>query len=111
MTRRKAIQPTSKPGSVVGPGRVQAIPVYGLDGVRCRGGVIPSQALVWNVGTCHPDAKEEIRTGSPRKEKRTDAGYRGGAARSSVEVSERTWSKGAASSCRYYGPTRLGRNP
>jgi hypothetical protein len=111
MTRRKAIQPTSKPGSVVGPGRAQAIPAYGLGGVRRRGGVIPTQALVWNVGTCHPDDKGEIRTGGPRKEKSTEAGYRGGAARSSVEVSERTWSKGAASSSRNRGSTRKGRNP
>jgi len=72
--------------------------------------VILTQALVRNVGTCHLDDKGEIRTGSPRKEKRTNAGYRGGAARSSVEVSERTWSKGAASSGRYHGSTRKGRS-
>ena len=111
MTRRKAIQLTSKPGSVVGLGRVQTLPVYGLIGVRRGGGVIPIQALVRNVGTCHPDGKGEIRTGSPREEKSTNAGYRGGAARSSVEVSERAWSKGAASFGRCYGSTRMGRNP
>lgn len=67
MTRRKAIHSTPKPGGVVGPGSVQALPAYGLSGVRCRGGVIPSQVLVWNVGTCRPDAKGEWQAGSPCK--------------------------------------------
>jgi hypothetical protein len=111
MTRRKGIQPTSKPGGVVGPGLVQALPVYGLSGVRCRGGMIPSQALVRNVGTCRPDGKGERQAGSPREPKSTDAGHRGGAARSSVEAPERAWSKGAASSGRPCGSTRVGRNP
>ena len=111
MTRRKAIHSTPKPGGVVGPGSVQALPAYGLSGVRCRGGVIPSQALVWNVGTCRPDAKGEWQAGSPREPKSTDAGHRGGAARSSDEAPERVVSKGAASSGRPCGSTRVGRNP
>jgi len=52
MTCRKANQLTSKPGSVVDPGQIQTVPVYGLGGVRCRGCMILFQALMWNVGTC-----------------------------------------------------------
>jgi hypothetical protein len=73
--------------------------------------VIPSQALVRNVGTCRPDVKGEGRAGGPREPQSTEAGHRGGAARSSVETPERAWSKGAASSVRPYGSTREGRNP
>ena len=42
------------------------------------------QALVWNVGTCRPDAKGEVQVETPRGE-RTDAGHRGGVACSSDE--------------------------
>ena len=42
------------------------------------------QALVWNVGTCRPDAKGEVQVEAPRDE-RTDAGHRDGVARSSEE--------------------------
>ena len=42
------------------------------------------QALVRNVGTCHPDAKGKVQVEVPRGE-RTDAGYRGGVACSSDE--------------------------
>ena len=42
-------------------------------------------ALVWNGGTCRPDAKGEIRVGGPHEDARTDAGHRGGAARSRDE--------------------------
>jgi hypothetical protein len=42
------------------------------------------QALVWNVGTCRSDAKGEVQVEAPRDE-RTDAGHRGGAARSRDE--------------------------
>ena len=37
------------------------------------------QALVWNVGTCRPDAKGETQMGGPHKGESTDAGHRGGA--------------------------------
>ena len=110
MMRRKAIQPTSKPSSVVGSGRVQAIPVYGLGGVRRRGSASPFQALVGNVGTCRLGVKGEIRRGSPPKEKSTDARHRGGAARSSVDAAERPRSKGAALFNPEHGSTREGRN-
>ena len=68
------------------------------------------QALVGNVGTCHLDVKGEIQRSRPPKEKSTNAGYRGGAARSSAEAIERSWSEGAASSRRVHESTRLGRN-
>lgn len=58
MTCRKANQLTSKPDSVVDPGKIQTTPVYGLGGVRCRGCMILIQALMWNVGTCWFNAKE-----------------------------------------------------
>lgn len=68
------------------------------------------QALVGNVGTCRFDAKGEIRRSSTPKEKSTNAKQRGGAARSSDETVERSWSKGAASSSRIDMSTRKGRN-
>ena len=40
-----------------------------------------------NVGTCRPDAKGEIQAGGPREGQSTDAGHRGGAARSRDEGS------------------------
>jgi len=43
------------------------------------------QALIRNMGTCHPDAKGEVRALTPRDES-TDAGYRGGLLRSSDET-------------------------
>jgi len=42
------------------PGRVQSKPVYCLDDIRHKGSANRIQALVWNVGTCLPDAKGEI---------------------------------------------------
>lgn len=49
--------------------------------------MILNQALVRNVGTCRPDAKGEIQADSIRKDESTDAGHRGGVARSRVEGS------------------------
>ena len=69
------------------PGGIQGGPVYCLDGVRHKGSVNLIQALVWNVGTCRPDAKGETQMGGPHKGESTDAGHRGGPTRSSVEVS------------------------
>ena len=66
--------------------KVQRVPAYCLDGVRHAGGVNLIQALVWNVGTCRPDAKGEAQVGSTHEGESTDAGHRGGPTRSSVEV-------------------------
>lgn len=110
MTHRKAIQLTSKLSSVVGSGLVQTKSVYGLGGVRCRGGVSLFQALVGNVVTCRLDIKGEFQRSCTPKEESTNARHRGGAARSSDEALERTLSKGAALSSRIDMPTRKGRS-
>jgi len=110
MTHRKAIQLTSKLSSVVGSGLVQTKPVYGLGGVRCRGGVSLFQALVGNVGTCRLDVKGEFQRSCTPKEESTNARHRDGAARSSVEALERSLSKGAALSSRIDMPTRKRRS-
>jgi len=85
MTCRKAIQLTSKPGSVVDPGQIQTLPVYGLGGVRCRGCMILFQALVWNVGTCWSNVKER-KFAQWSDLASTDVDQRGGATRSSDEI-------------------------
>ena len=43
------------------------------------------QALVRNVGTCRPDAKGETQANGLREGESTDAGHRGGVARSRDE--------------------------
>jgi len=85
MTCRKTNQVTSKPDSVVDPGQIQTLPVYGLGGVRCRGGMSLIQALLWNVGTYWFNAKgrgvallSDVAS--------TNVNQRGGATRSSVET-------------------------
>jgi hypothetical protein len=84
MTCRKANQLTSKPDSVIDPGQLQALPVYGLKGVRCRGYMILIQALMWNVGTCWLNAKGRgVATDSDFAS--THVSQRGGATRSSDE--------------------------
>ena len=45
------------------------------------------EAWVRNAGTCRPDAKGDAQAGSPRKRPSTEAGHRGGVARSRVERS------------------------
>lgn len=54
-------------------------------GIRHKGGVTLNQASLWNAGTCRPDVKGESQIGGPYEGEITDAGHRGGAARSSVE--------------------------
>jgi hypothetical protein len=49
--------------------------------------VILNQAMVRNVGTCRPDAKGEIQADRIREDESTEAGHRGGVARSRVEGS------------------------
>ena len=95
MTCRKAIQLTSKPDSVVDPGQIQTVPVYGLGGVRRRGCVILIQALVRNVGTCWFNVKgrEEAQKSSFAS---TKVNQRDGATRSSDEACESKWSEGVA---------------
>lgn len=85
MTCRKANQLTSKPGSVVDPGQIQTVPVYGLGGVRCRDCMSVSQALLWNVGTCWFNIKGRgvaVLSSSAS----TNVNQRGGVTRSSDEA-------------------------
>ena len=63
MNHRKRVESVgtvSKPGRVVGPGRVHEKPVACVGGIRHIGGVTLDQALVWNVGICRLDGKGEI---------------------------------------------------
>ena len=64
-----------------------AMPADGPTGVRHEGGVTSGQASVRNTGTCRPDAKGEIQAVSRREGLSTDAGHRGGDARSRVDGS------------------------
>jgi len=85
MTCRKANQLTSKPDSVVDSGQAQTVPVYGLGGVRCRGCMSLSQALLWNVGTCWFNVKGRgVALWSDFAS--TNVNQRGGATRSSDEA-------------------------
>jgi hypothetical protein len=61
-------------------------PMYCLGGVRHKCGVSLVQALVWNVGSCRPDAKGES-TWRTHEDESADAGHSGGAACSSGEGS------------------------
>jgi hypothetical protein len=63
------------------------VPADGPTGVRHEGGVTSGQASVRNTGTCRPDAKGETQAVSRREGQSTDAGHRGGDARSRVEDS------------------------
>jgi|HubBroStandDraft_6_1064221.scaffolds.fasta_scaffold1494983_1 hypothetical protein len=62
-------------------------PDSGPGGIRHEGGVTPRRAFARNVGTSRRDAKGEIQAGGPREDRSTEAGHRGGAARSSDEGS------------------------
>jgi hypothetical protein len=54
-------------------------------GVRHEGGVTLRQAPIRNTGTCRPDVKGETQAVSRREGLSTDAGHRGGGARSREE--------------------------
>jgi hypothetical protein len=54
-------------------------------GVRHEGGVTLRQASMRNTGTCRPDAKGATQAASRRKGLSTEAGHRGGDARSRTE--------------------------
>ena len=83
----KTIRRRRNRGPSTPPGRAQRKPAYCLGGVRHAGGVNLDQALVWNVGTCRPDAKGETQVERLHEGESTDAGHRGGPTRTSVEVS------------------------
>jgi hypothetical protein len=55
----------SKLEANITPGRARGKPAHCPGGIRHRGGVNLHQALVWNVGTCRPDAKGETQMVTP----------------------------------------------
>ena len=61
------------------------VPADGPTGVRHEGGVTLRQAPIRNTGTCRPDVKGEPQAVSRREGPSTDAGHRGGGARSREE--------------------------
>jgi hypothetical protein len=67
--------------------RVGRCPAYCPTGVRHEGGVTLRQASIRNTGTCRPDAKGETQAVNRREGLSTDAGHRGGDARSREEGS------------------------
>ncbi len=86
MTCRNSLDGVETGGKVVAPGTSSGGALKpGPSGTRLGGGVNPDQALLWNAGTCRPDAKGEARAGSPRESQSTDAGHRDGAVRSRDE--------------------------
>ena len=86
MTCRKRIGDVETGGKSLTRDESGGCPDCGPDGIRHEGGVTLNRALVRNVGTC-PDAKGEVQMGGPHEDESTDAGHRGGAARSSDEGS------------------------
>ncbi|MDO8654819.1 MAG: hypothetical protein Q7R48_00045 [bacterium] len=67
--------------------KIERYLAYCSVGVRHEGGMILAQALARNVGTCRPDVKGEAQVEIIRKSESTNAGHRGGDARSRVEGS------------------------
>jgi hypothetical protein len=78
MTCRKQIGDVETGGKSLTRDEAGGCPDFGPDGIRHEG-VTLSRAFARNVGTCRPDAKGEIQAGGLREDRRTDAGYRGGA--------------------------------
>jgi hypothetical protein len=87
MTCRKHIDDVETGGKSLTRDESGGCPDCGPGGIRHEGGVTLNRALARNVGTCRPDAKGAIQAGGPREDRSTDAGHRGGAARSSDEGS------------------------
>ena len=87
MTCRKRIGDVETGGKSLTRDESGGCPDCGPDGIRHEGGVTLNWALAWNVGTCRPDAKGEVQMGGPHEDESTEAGHRGGAARSSDEAS------------------------
>jgi hypothetical protein len=86
MTCRKANQVTSKPDSVVDPGQIRTVPVYGPGGVRRRGCMSLIQALWRNVGTCRLNVKRREIAQNLSNFASIDVNRRDGAIRSSDEA-------------------------
>jgi hypothetical protein len=88
MTCRNSLDDVETRGMVVASGTsAGGVLETGPRGIRLGGGVNSDQALLWNAGTCRPDAKGDVQAGDPRKGQSTDARHRGGAVRSRDEGS------------------------
>ena len=85
MTCRNVFRWRRNWAGVVGPGQGRGMPADCSIGVRHEGGVTLIQASMRNVGTCRPDAKGTDQADDLRKGQSTDAGHRGGDARSRAE--------------------------
>ena len=86
MTCRNLLDDVETRGMVVAPGTSAGGDLEtGPRGIRLGGGVNSDQALLRNAGTCRLDVKGDVQAGDPRKGQSTDAGHRGGAARSRDE--------------------------
>lgn len=85
MTHRNS-EILSKPEGPHAPGQAHQVPDYRVGGRRCKGGMSQSQAPMRNTGTCRPAVKGNSQMAKSMR-RNTDAGHRGGAARSSVEAS------------------------
>lgn len=81
----ESTQMTSKPGMDVAPRSVWPLPAYGPFGVRRRGSAILIQAFTLNCGNLRLRCQAKG-TSSKGKADNSNASPRGGAARSSVEV-------------------------
>jgi len=65
MKCRKRIDDVETTGELLLWDERRGRPVYCLRGIRHEGGVKSVQALMWNVGTCHPDAKGDVQMEAP----------------------------------------------
>src|SRR5215813_5792161 len=78
MTCRKRIDDVETGGKSLTRDKSGGCPDCGPNGIRHEGSVTLNRALAWNVGTCRPDAKEEVQMGGPHEDNSTEAGHRGG---------------------------------
>ena len=85
MTCRKRRNDVKTGGKSLTRDQSGGYPAYCPGGIRHEGGVTLVQARMRNMGTCRPDVKGGIQVGGPHEDESTDAGHRGGAARSSDE--------------------------
>src|SRR5258705_10425609 len=87
MTCRNSQDGVETGGKVVASGRSSGGALEpGPSGTRLGGGVNPDQALLWNAGTCRPEAKGEAQAGGPRESQSTGAGPRAGPGRRRVQA-------------------------
>jgi hypothetical protein len=87
MTCRNSLKRCRNQERPLNLGRARRESDYRAGGNRHIGGMTSIQASSWNVGTCIVMLRESRRVALNATSANTDAGCRGGAARSSVEAS------------------------